>query len=90
MSEQAVQTPEDTASNADTRCATNSAANSSLITDVRLSLIIRVNNNIIINFRILSYPSQANRVQISQRTQFPMLTLAMKLAVLSAHQAHPR
>jgi hypothetical protein len=41
MSEQAVQTPEvlDTASNADTRYDTNSVVNSSLIIDVRFSLI---------------------------------------------------
>ena len=35
MSGQAVEKPEDTASNADTRCDTNSAVSTSLITDVR-------------------------------------------------------
>ena len=37
MSGQAVVKPEDTASNADTRCDTNSVVSSSLITDVRHS-----------------------------------------------------
>ena len=35
MSGQAVEKPEDTASNADTRCDANSVVRSSLITDVR-------------------------------------------------------
>jgi hypothetical protein len=84
-SEQSVEMPEDTASNADTRCDTNSVVNTSL--NVRHNLITAKYSCEYLIFRVLSYPCQSKK---SQMIQFLMLILAMYPIVLSVHQPHPR